>query len=68
MELPSIRSHIEGQPPRVYKAGESLFEAPGAHHLAGENASMSEPAKLLAVFVVRNDKELTTIDKKGVYL
>ena len=60
----SIRSQVEGEPARVYKAGESFFEAPGAHHLAGENASNSEPAKLLAVFVVdSDDKELTTPDK-----
>lgn len=61
----SIRSQVEGEPARVYHAGESFFEAPGAHHLAGENASNSKPAKLLAVFVVdTDDKELTTPDKE----
>lgn len=60
----SIRSQVEGQPSRIYKTGESFFEEPGAHHLAGENASQTEPAKLLAVFVVdTDDKELTTPDK-----
>ncbi|WP_394847850.1 cupin domain-containing protein [Pendulispora brunnea] len=60
----SIRSQVEGEPARVYKAGESFYEAPGAHHLEGRNMSTTEPAKLLAVFVVdSNDKELTTPDK-----
>ena len=60
----SIRSQLEGQPAQVYKAGQSFYEDPGAHHVAGENTSDTEPAKLLAVFVVdTNDKELTTPDK-----
>lgn len=60
----SIRSQVEGQPVRVYKAGESFAEEPGAHHLLGANASATEPAKLLAVFVVDSgDKNLTTPDK-----
>nr|WP_244484887.1 cupin domain-containing protein [Bradyrhizobium tropiciagri] len=60
----SIRSQVEGEAPHVYKAGESFFEAPGSHHLVGGNASDTEAAKLLAVFVVdTNDKDLTTPDK-----
>lgn len=60
----SIVSHVEGQAPRVYKAGESFYEDPGAHHLESGNASRSKPAKLLAVFVVdTEDKTLTTPDK-----
>jgi quercetin dioxygenase-like cupin family protein len=38
-------------PARVYKAGESFFEPPGSKHLISENASATEPASLLAVFV-----------------
>ena len=60
----SIRSQVEGQPARVYKAGESFFEEPGAHHVASGSASKTKPAKLLAVFVVdTDDKQLTTPDK-----
>lgn len=60
----SIRSQVGNGPARIYKAGESFFEAPGAHHRIGENASETEPAKLLAVFVVdSDDKKLTTPDK-----
>jgi quercetin dioxygenase-like cupin family protein len=60
----SIRSQVEGEPARVYRAGESFYEAPGAHHLETLNVSSTEPAKLLAVFVVdTNDKQLTIFDK-----
>ncbi|MDD2768592.1 MAG: cupin domain-containing protein [Methylococcus sp.] len=59
-----IVSQVAGQPERIYGAGESFHEVPGAHHLISRNASDSEPAKLLAVFVVdTNDKVLTTPDK-----
>ncbi|GGF04490.1 cupin [Aliidongia dinghuensis] len=58
-----IRSQVDDAPPRVYRAGESWVEAPGAHHKASENASKTKPAKLLAVFVVDSDeKTLTTPD------
>ena len=52
--------------PRTPIAGDSFFEPPGAHHVLGRNASATEPAKLLAVFVVdSNDKALTVFDKEG---
>lgn len=60
-----IRSQIEGEPARVYKAGEYWTESPGAHHLASWNTSKTKPAKLLAVFIVdTSDKNLTTPDPK----
>lgn len=59
-----IVSQVAGQPERTYGAGESFHEVPGAHHLISRNASETEPAKLLAVFVVdTDDKTLTTPDK-----
>lgn len=61
----SVRTHVDGEGVKIVKAGESFYEAPGSHHLEGGNASESEPAKLLAVFVVdTDDKELTTPDKQ----
>ncbi len=48
---------------QVFRAGESWSERPGAHHTISENASTTEPAKLLAISVVdTNDTELTTFD------
>ncbi|WP_116141918.1 cupin domain-containing protein [Trinickia diaoshuihuensis] len=56
-----IESQVNDGPKRIYHAGESFFEEPGAVHRVSRNASESEPAKLLAVFVVdSNDKVLTT--------
>ena len=60
----TIESQVEGEPAHTYRASESFFETPGAHHVLGRNASATEPAKLLAVFVVDTaDKELTTPDR-----
>ena len=63
----SIESKVNDGPTRVYKAGESWAELPGARHTIGRNASTTEPAKLLAVFVVdTDDKELTTPIKQDL--
>lgn len=59
----AIHSQVEGEPARVYHAGETWSEAPGAHHTISENASATEPAELLAVFLVdTGDGPLTTDD------
>jgi quercetin dioxygenase-like cupin family protein len=50
-------------PAKVYKAGESFFEPPGSEHLVSENASATEPASLLAVFVADDGARLTTFDR-----
>jgi quercetin dioxygenase-like cupin family protein len=56
-----IESQVNDGPKRVYRAGESFFETPGSSHPVSRNASKTEPAKLLAIFVVdSDDKELTT--------
>jgi len=60
----AIRSQVDDGEAKVFKAGESWSEAPGAHHTVSENASKTEPASLLAIFVVdTTDTELTTFDK-----
>jgi len=60
----SVRSQVDDGPAQVYRAGESFFEKPGAHHRISENASTTEPARLLAIFVVdTSETALTTIDK-----
>jgi quercetin dioxygenase-like cupin family protein len=59
----TIRSQVEGEPARVYHAGETWSEIPGAHHTISENASATEPAELLAVFLLdTGDGPLTTDD------
>lgn len=62
----AIRSQVDGAPARIYRVGEGFYEMPGSHHRISENASDTEPASLLAVFVVdSNDKPLTTPDPPG---
>lgn len=56
----TIRSQLAGGPVATFKPGESFFEPPGAVHLVSENASVTEPAELLAVFVADEGAELTT--------
>ena len=57
----SIRTLINDGPVVIYRAGENFSEMPGDRYSVDENASNTEPAKLLAVFVVDTDeKELTT--------
>ena len=49
----------------TYRAGQNFSEFPGDRHTFDENASKTEPVKLLAVFVVNTDeKELLTPLKK----
>lgn len=46
-------------PVRDYSAGEGFFEPPGSTHTISENASDTEPASLLAVFVADDGAQLT---------
>jgi quercetin dioxygenase-like cupin family protein len=60
----AIETQVAGEAAKVVKAGGSFYETPGAHHLISRNASATEPARLLAVFVVDTDDHvLTTPDK-----
>jgi len=59
----AIRSKVNDGPEKVYRAGESWLEPPGASHSVSANASATEPARLLAVFVAADGAELTTFDQ-----
>ena len=59
----AIRSQVNDEPAKVYRAGEGFYEVPGSHHRVSENASNSEPASLLAIFIVDSqDKPVTVPD------
>jgi quercetin dioxygenase-like cupin family protein len=61
----AIRSQVDNEPAKVYRVGEGFYEAPGSHHRISENASDTDPASLLAVFVVDSkDTPLTIPDRK----
>src|ERR1044072_3365509 len=51
----ATRSKVNEGPVTTYHAGQVFTELPGDRHGVSENASATEPAKLLAVFVVDTD-------------
>jgi quercetin dioxygenase-like cupin family protein len=55
-----IRSQLGGGPVETFTAGQSFFEPPGATHLISANASNTESAELIAVFVADEGAQLTT--------
>ncbi|OIQ75570.1 cupin domain protein [mine drainage metagenome] len=56
-----IRSQLGGGPLETFKVGQSFFEPPGSTHLVSANASSTEPAELVAVFVADDGAQLTTL-------
>lgn len=57
----AVESKVNNEETRIYRAGESWSEDPGATHSISRNASETEPARLLAVFVLdTGDNPLTT--------
>jgi len=55
-----IRSQLGGGPVELFKVGQSFFEPPGSTHMISANASNTEPAELVAVFVADEGAQLTT--------
>ena len=56
----AIRSQVNDGPVTTYRPGESFSEFPGDRHGVSANASTTEPARLLAVFVVDTDETVLT--------
>lgn len=57
----AVLNQLNGGPVRTFTKGQNFTELPGDRHDVSANASKTEPAKLLAVFVVdTDDKALTT--------
>ena len=54
----SFRIHVKGQPEHIYKVGENFVEEPGSVHLVSANASDTQPARLLAVFVLDTEEKV----------
>jgi quercetin dioxygenase-like cupin family protein len=55
-----IRSQLGGGPIETFAVGQSFFEPPGSTHVVSANASTTEPAELIAVFVADEGAQLTT--------
>lgn len=56
----AIRSQVNDGPVTTYRAGESFAEYPGDRHGVSANASATQPARLLAIFVVNTDETVLT--------
>jgi len=55
-----LRTQVKGSSEQNYKAGEAFYEPPNGVHLVSANASKTEPAKLLAIFVCDHEAQLST--------
>jgi quercetin dioxygenase-like cupin family protein len=49
----TITSKVGDGPEQTFHAGDAWWEAPGAIHRVSRNASSTEPARLLAIYVAR---------------
>jgi len=57
-----ILSGEEGEEAKVYNVGEGHFERRGQHHVVSKNASTTEPASMLVVFIANENATLTNFD------
>jgi len=54
-----IVSKVSGQEEKTYRPGEMFYEPPGSTHEVSNNASESQPAKLLALIFAKRGAQLT---------
>jgi len=54
---------VESGPERVLHKGESFYEAPGQLHAVSQNASTTEPAKVLVLQLMESGKPTTVPEK-----
>jgi quercetin dioxygenase-like cupin family protein len=47
----TIVSKVDDAPERIFHAGDAWWEPPGAIHRISRNASLTEPATLLAIYI-----------------
>lgn len=60
----AILSAVNGGETKIFIAGQNFTELPGDRHDVSANATKTEPAKLLAVFVVDTDDTALTTPRK----
>jgi quercetin dioxygenase-like cupin family protein len=56
-----ISSQLGGGPLETFTVGQAFYEPPGSTHVVSANASKTEPAELIAVFVADEGAQLTTM-------
>jgi quercetin dioxygenase-like cupin family protein len=60
----TVRSKLDDGPTRTYGQGDYWVEQPGAHHVVTENASRTDPARLLVIFVSDTGDKLKVDDPR----
>jgi quercetin dioxygenase-like cupin family protein len=55
------RFQLEGEQEKVLSAGDVFYEAPGSIHLRSGNASITKPARILALAFAEKGKEITKL-------
>ena len=63
----SLRTQVKGEPEKIYKAGESFYEAPNGVHLVSANASSTEPAKFVACLICDRDAPISVDVPENVH-
>jgi len=58
----AVLNQVNDEAPKTYRTGEHWIEMPGAHHKTSENASATEPAKVLVVYVAFTGEKVMTFD------
>lgn len=58
-----FRFGVNGEPPRILRAGEAFYEPPGATHTTSESARSDQPVKLLAIVIGPQGAEVTTYER-----
>ncbi|SDK80244.1 Cupin domain protein [Nonomuraea maritima] len=58
----SVRSRLDDEPVKTFRKGENWVEPPGSHHVLADNASRTEPAKLLVVFISDSGEQIKVDD------
>ena len=56
----AIKSQLQGGPVETFTVGQTFYEPPGSVHMVSANASNTEEAELLAIFVADEGAQLTT--------
>jgi quercetin dioxygenase-like cupin family protein len=58
----AVRSQVNDGPVTTYRQGENWVEQPGDHHVLSENASQTERARLLVIFIANTGDNLKVDD------
>jgi quercetin dioxygenase-like cupin family protein len=59
----TVASKVGEGPEQIFHAGDAWWEPPGAIHRISRNASSTEPATLLAIYVAAREAEATDLIK-----